>query len=156
MNLLIMRHGEAEPYAGETTDASRSLTDRGVEYVHQVGVRLAEFDRNRSKLDVLLVSPFLRTQQTADIVADNLGSDPKRKTCDWLLSESSVEYANRQLDQMFTEAELETALIVSHMPFVSLLSEFLTGSRLIFQPGSVALVEFDVIGREQGACSWIT
>jgi phosphohistidine phosphatase len=154
MNLMIMRHGEAEPYAGETTDASRSLTNFGREYVHKVAQELVKAGANRGEIDLILVSPYLRTQQTADIVMDNLGQKPLRKTCNWLLSESSVQTACEELEAI-RYLNPDNILIVSHMPLVSLLLEYLSGDRLALGPANVALVELEYFEREQGVCSWI-
>ncbi len=146
MNLLIMRHGEAEPYASEYKDESRPLTDHGRKQVRAKSQAIAAYDPK-----MLLASPFLRTQQTADIIEASLERHAERTACDWIRSESSVESAIFELNQLQAEA----LLLVSHMPFVSMLVEYLTGARIGFRPADVALVTMDYVGREQGEFQWV-
>ena len=147
VKLLIMRHGEAKPFGGQFEDDRRPLTRRGSQLLEPVANKLAQFEP-----ELILVSPFLRTQQTADIVTEQLPNAYQRKNCDWLLSESPVEQAVLQLDKLVEDK----VLMVSHMPFVSLLVEYLTGQSLGFRPGDVVQLEFDFVGRGQGECHWIT
>jgi phosphohistidine phosphatase len=59
MQLILVRHGEAEPY--QSDDAGRSLTTRGVAQAHSTAQQvLAKYHP-----DLLVVSPYKRAQQTA-------------------------------------------------------------------------------------------
>ncbi len=68
----IMRHGEAESnvrgIVSYATGAVTPLTPKGVEQVKK-----AAQDLKDTKIDLIYVSPFLRTRQTADIVAEVIG-----------------------------------------------------------------------------------
>jgi phosphohistidine phosphatase len=69
MNLAIIRHGKAERYSESGSDRDRALTGRGrrqVEYLARC------FDRGQTGPDLIFASPFLRTQQTATILAEAL------------------------------------------------------------------------------------
>ena len=67
MLLLLMRHGEAENRAYE--DSERALTDYGRKEVSMTAARLGA---ERMSVDSIVVSPFLRARQTADIVVTAL------------------------------------------------------------------------------------
>ena len=66
MTLWLLRHGEAEARA--RSDAERPLTERGRKEVRRCAERL----RGRP-LQYILASPYLRAQQTAEIVREVLG-----------------------------------------------------------------------------------
>ena len=57
--ILIMRHGEATPMQAD--DAARQLTETG----HQEASRMGQWLATHHKPDALLVSPYIRAQQTA-------------------------------------------------------------------------------------------
>ncbi|WP_300730745.1 phosphohistidine phosphatase SixA [Pseudomonas sp.] len=105
MKLWVMRHGEAEPRAA--TDAQRELTAHGREQV----LRSAAFLKGQP-LDAILVSPYVRAQQTAKLVRDALGFKPALVTVPWLTPDSDPGVALRELP------EAGNTLLVSHQPFV--------------------------------------
>ncbi len=119
MQLLILRHGKAEPMLGD--DAARELTDRGREQVAQIfEVRADELARVRS----IWASPFVRTQQTAQIVADRLGLPVKAEPL--LIGDTSPQQVLDALQQQAEEAF--PLLLVSHQPLVGSLVNGLCGS----------------------------
>ena len=60
MDLILIRHAEAEPADGKA-DAARQLTDRG----HQHAARLAEALAKHFRPAVVVSSPYIRAVQTA-------------------------------------------------------------------------------------------
>ena len=70
--LILMRHAQAEPAAIDGADHERALSDTG----RREALRAAQQLRAMTSLpDRVLVSPSLRTRQTADIVCGALGQD---------------------------------------------------------------------------------
>lgn len=65
-----MRHGPAEDYASSGRDFDRALTPSGRDRVRAVAKKLREMDEAPK---VVVSSPLVRAQQTADIVARELG-----------------------------------------------------------------------------------
>lgn len=59
MQLILVRHGEAEPY--QVNDAIRNLTVRGVAQAHSTASQVLE----KYQPDLLVASPYFRAQQTA-------------------------------------------------------------------------------------------
>lgn len=69
----VMRHGEAEHnvqnVANSNNDSPSNLTEKGKEEATKAASEL-------NNIDLILVSPLIRTQQTATIVAEKLGLSP--------------------------------------------------------------------------------
>ena len=65
MELYIIRHGIAADGSQYSRDEERPLTDEGQEKTRKVAKRL--YDLN-VRLDVILTSPLVRAQQTAEIL----------------------------------------------------------------------------------------
>lgn len=61
MKIYIMRHGEAQQFA--PSDAQRALTDRG-RHESEAVARACANQRGVKGFDLVLVSPYLRAQQT--------------------------------------------------------------------------------------------
>ncbi len=76
-NILVMRHGEIESNKNNLISADitkpEGLTDDGKKQVK----KSAESLKNK-KIDLVFISPFFRTKETAKIVADVLGLKPEQ------------------------------------------------------------------------------
>ncbi|MBI4970851.1 MAG: phosphohistidine phosphatase SixA [Candidatus Omnitrophica bacterium] len=127
MELFILRHAIAEnPGPKFRTDSQRPLTDEGIQKMKDVAKGMLAMDLS---FDLILTSPYLRTRQTADIVANifdlkkkvavtenlaSIGGDPKR-----LVSEIDKHYKSRK-----------SILIVGHEPYLSgLISMLMLGNK---------------------------
>lgn len=110
MKLWILRHGEAEPRAN--SDAERRLTSHGREQVlYSAALLLGQ------PLQAILVSPYVRAQQTAALVQETLDFPQPLRTVAWLTPESSVREAITELERL----GFEHVLLVSHQPLVGAL-----------------------------------
>ncbi|CDZ93650.1 phosphohistidine phosphatase SixA [Pseudomonas saudiphocaensis] len=118
MKLWLLRHGEAEPRA--RTDAERNLNDAGKLEVRDSAAHL----RGR-ELQVILVSPYNRAQQTAEIVRQELGFSGEVETVPWLTPESDPGDALLYLGRR-SEKEI---LLVTHQPLVGVLGDLLINGR---------------------------
>ncbi len=114
MKLWLLRHGEAEPRA--RTDAERNLTEAG-----RLEVQSSASHLKGQPLDAILVSPYQRAQQTAEIVRQVLGFSGLVETVPWLTPESDPKDAMLYLDRR-SEQNL---LLVTHQPFVGVLGGWL-------------------------------
>lgn len=132
MKVWILRHGEAQPHARR--DAERELTAHGREQVLHSAARLIG-----QPLDCILVSPYVRAQQTAELVRKALGFTSELITVPWLTPESEPRDAVSKL------ADSGNVLLVSHQPFVGeLISLLLHGHLRQPQPMQTAsLVELE-------------
>lgn len=117
MKLVLMRHAEAVAVAG--SDAERALTPRGLEQARETAQWLQQQLPVAASLQVFS-SPYLRARQTGSIVAEVLQQP--------LLALSHVtpdDDARVALGAIEEAATAETVIVVTHMPLVASLSQWL-------------------------------
>ncbi len=73
MELILMRHAETESGASYAEDSLRPLTENGRNIQSLVGQNMRNLNIHP---DLVLCSPRLRAQQTAEITVDELEVDP--------------------------------------------------------------------------------
>ena len=112
MKVWILRHGEAEGHA--PTDAERNLTEHGRAEVLRSAAHLIG-----QPLGAIIASPYVRAQQTAQLVRDVLGFQPEIRTVPWLTPDGDVQRVLEKLDSD------DDVLLVSHQPLVGNLISFL-------------------------------
>ncbi|NAX23360.1 phosphohistidine phosphatase SixA, partial [Vibrio sp. V39_P1S14PM300] len=110
MKIFIMRHGEAEHFAA--SDAERALTTRGIS--ESVAVARACNEQGITEFDKVLISPYLRAQQTWQQI------QPMFKTSAISTSEDITPYGQSDLvfDYLCALIEVEqpqSVLLVSHL-----------------------------------------
>lgn len=115
MRLIIMRHAEAEP--NFLNDDERQLTATGLSQARGQGKLLSEL---LGSVDIMAVSPLVRTQQTADCLAEYVDIE-KRLRVPELVHSRTAEEAEKKIATL----SCETLLIVSHMPLVASLESYL-------------------------------
>ncbi len=132
MILVLLRHGEASFEAA--SDRLRTLTIDGeldvcastTSYLNH-RIRLSGVDALQP---TLLVSPYLRAQQTADLVGKTLTSNELQfysQSGDWLTPETPVEDCIRMLQRLEGDG-LNELWLISHNPLLStLLSQLVDG-----------------------------
>ncbi|MCF6193881.1 MAG: histidine phosphatase family protein [Kangiellaceae bacterium] len=136
-NLWIMRHGLAvEQFE---TDFSRALSKTGELQADNVAEQLLAA---KSSLPTeMLVSPFARTISTANIVHRKLALKNSYKTDEML-----VHFADHKiLGDFLLASEYQHLLIVSHMPIVARLCQYLAPACEIygFQTAQVVRLDFE-------------
>lgn len=112
MKVWILRHGQAEGHA--PTDAERNLTEHGRAEVLRSAAHLIG-----QPLGAIIASPYVRAQQTAQLVHEALGFQPEIRTVPWLTPDGDVQQVLEKLD---TDDDV---LLVSHQPLVGSLISFL-------------------------------
>ena len=112
MKVWILRHGEAQAHA--RTDAERNLTEHGRAEVLRSAAHLIG-----QPLGAIIASPYVRAQQTAQLVRDVLGFQPEIRTVPWLTPDGDVQRVLEKLDSD------DDVLLVSHQPLVGSLISFL-------------------------------
>lgn len=143
--ILVMRHGDAARRAA--TDAERPLTDRGREEVAANAAHLP------ADIDLFLVSPYVRAQQTAAIAAEIAKIGVNSETLD-LITPSGIP---RHVDEWLQSRDWCKALLVAHQPFVGQFVEYLTeGSCYNFPTAGIVSVTLETLGRGMGRYTWLT
>jgi phosphohistidine phosphatase len=109
MKIIIMRHGEAAHEAGR--DDLRPLTEKG----RKQSTRMAEWVLNQlPRIDRVLVSPFLRAQQTWETVRLSLPTPANIEEVHDLVPYGRSEVVSDYLRAL----DDEYVLIISHLPLV--------------------------------------
>jgi phosphohistidine phosphatase len=136
MKLWILRHGEAQNRA--RTDAERELTDNGRAEVLSSAASLMG-----QPLRWIIASPYVRAQQTAELVRQALGFSEAVATVPWLTPDSDPRKVLDNLDLYASD----NVLVVSHQPLVgSLIGLAVHGSLQQAEPmhtASLAELEAD-------------
>lgn len=152
MKLFILRHGDAEVYA--STDDQRQLTTRGRQKVTETAKK---YTQELCSVSNILVSPYLRAQQTADIVMSSLSSENTTQatefsvsTVDFITPNIAPQTAINALFSRQEQAPDDNVLLVSHQPLVGYLIDAFCqrqpGRRgYPMSPASMACLEMDVI-----------
>ncbi|MGM3425084.1 phosphohistidine phosphatase SixA [Pseudomonas benzopyrenica] len=114
MKLWLLRHGEAEARA--SSDELRELTMAGRAEVLRSALQL-----QGAQLRLILASPYVRAQQTAALVQQQLGWPGEVRSASWATPDGEPERALSELERLGAE-EL---LLVTHNPFVAELAGWL-------------------------------
>lgn len=153
MKLFILRHGDAEVYA--SSDDKRQLTTQGRRNVTETAKKYTQELRAVSNI---FVSPYVRAQQTADIVASSFSSENTAQanafsmaTVDFITPNAPPQTAINELFSWQEQMPSGDILLISHQPLVGyLISLFCQrkpnfGGGYPMSPASMACLEMDVI-----------
>jgi len=150
MKIVIMRHGEAETFA--QSDAERALTSFGRSASRDVAQRCSL--QGISQFDKVLVSPYLRAQQTWQELEDIF--DAKEVS----LSEDITPYGDSAMVADYLQALIEleqpeSILLVSHLPLVGYLTADLVVDVAppMFPTSGMICIEYDA-QKQRGDILW--
>ncbi|MDD0996316.1 phosphohistidine phosphatase SixA [Pseudomonas sp. TNT2022 ID1044] len=114
MKLWVLRHGEAVPHGSRSHDSERELTEHGRQEVLSSAAKLIG-----QPLTAIYASPYLRAQQTAQLVREALGFEPEIRTVEWLTPDTDPDKVAEQM------VAVSDVLLVSHNPLVGNLLSYL-------------------------------
>ncbi|GHG68275.1 phosphohistidine phosphatase [Alishewanella longhuensis] len=139
INVVIMRHGEAQPLAA--TDSQRTLTEHGRHEVQQMALWFSEA---YPAFDYVWVSPYVRARETAALMLERLPQGAKLEVLPELVPEASAVKLQQRLDLLLAAEPDARVLMVSHMPLVSFLVEAFTmpGQAPIFSTASLCCIGY--------------
>lgn len=123
MQLYLMRHGEAGFDA--SVDSQRTLTDLGQREVMHMGARLSQ---ELSRCDLVLVSPYVRAQQSWICLKAVLPDEVQVATLDELVPNADPALSHDVIAAYAETHGAERVLAVAHMPLLAyLVREFVPG-----------------------------
>lgn len=133
MNLYILRHAIAieRGTPGYENDSKRPLTPQGRKKMQRNALGMKAFGLS---FDIILCSPYIRTQQTAAIVIDVFRINKERMTLtENLIPEASFESLMSQINAY--DGKKKNILLVGHEPALGgLIAFFLTGKKNLSLP----------------------
>lgn len=145
MNIYIMRHGQAEMMA--SSDAERALTSLGRLESEKMAAYLADRDVT---FDAILLSPYLRAQQTWASVRPFFPPVSSVQTIAFLTPGGSARKSVNEILAL-QAAGIKNLLMVSHLPLVGYIVGELAPAAGVpaFATSSVGHVELDDNGFAQ-------
>lgn len=120
MNLYVMRHGLAEPARGKP-DQERCLLAEGEAQILSVANQMLACAQEMP-VDLIIASPYVRTQQSAMIFNKVINSPHSVLTSALVVPEGDAGKVANYLSQFSNK----NVLLISHMPLVSYLIGYLT------------------------------
>ncbi|AUI86641.1 phosphohistidine phosphatase SixA [Vibrio azureus] len=140
MKIFILRHGEAEHFAD--SDEERPLTPKGRTDSTAVA-RLCK-EKGFAQFDKVLVSPYLRAQQTWQEISTYF-SAKSIDTCDDITPYGQSDQVFDFVNALIDVENLQSILLVSHLPLVGYLtSEFVKKmTPPMFPTSGLICIEFD-------------
>lgn len=144
MRLFLVRHGLATWSSWGGADAERPLNPEGRRLLQAEGARLAQLGL---KPDLILHSPFVRAQQTAEIIAEALGVLDRVQACDRLRPGFNPSEMKKLLREYASREEL---MLVGHAPDMAEVIKGLTSGEVKLKEGAVALVKVEELDKDPG------
>ncbi|HOK05473.1 MAG TPA: histidine phosphatase family protein [Victivallales bacterium] len=116
MLLMLMRTVEAENFSGEIRDSERSITESGrgdaayaAEFMKALGL----------EPKVIICSPFKRTVETAQTLADNLDDPPPVQIAHSIMPGAGLDEILKAIKSRVECSEEDWILAVCHEPDIS-------------------------------------
>ncbi len=122
MELFLLRHGHAETEAPK--DSLRELSARGKLEVRDA---IESNIDSLSALDQIIVSPYVRAQQSAQVVLSLLDSVSKTDS-DLLLPNGDPRALIQYLHGLYHKSDATSILLVGHQPLLGILLDTLVGA----------------------------
>lgn len=145
LDLIFLRHGQADWPDWKGSDDDRPLTDEGKKETHQVAAFLANLGITPKKI---FTSPLPRASQTAEIAAEHLKAPLQTSAC------LSKGFNVRKLSQLLDEGKIDNVMLVGHEPDFSNVIEELTGGDVKLRKSGVARLRLDR-DKMQGQLHWL-
>ena len=143
MKIFVMRHGDA--HLAASSDMQRPLSPIGESEAAHATAWLREFYfAEHPNIDYAMVSPYLRTKQTLTKITEQFTVTRTEYTRD-IIPSASAAIAHDYMDTVLSlHPEINSVLLVAHMPFVSYFVESLTQlTPPLFATASIAVIEYD-------------
>ncbi len=140
--LYLIRHGIAEERGDAwPDDTKRPLTDEGMSRLRKAARALA---RIGVSFDVVLTSPLVRAQQTAEIVASAFSPKPPIVNVEALAPDGSTAATLAELEKHSKRTRIA---IVGHEPAIGELGSRLVGMRvdMQFKKGAIARIDVEML-----------
>ncbi|WP_394243428.1 phosphohistidine phosphatase SixA [Vibrio astriarenae] len=144
MKVIIMRHGEAEMFA--SSDAERQLTPNGVDKNLAAADQLVA--QGIVNIDKVLVSPYVRAQQTWDNIGHKFDAR-SIETFDDITPYGDADDVFEYVCALADAEALDSVMLVSHLPLVSYMTSVFASNTTppMFVTSGVAVVDFDLTKR---------
>jgi phosphohistidine phosphatase len=152
MNLYLIRHAIAEEESPSGEDSQRELTDKGAKKMRLIAKGLRTLG---VEFDLILTSPYIRAQQTAEILAD-VFKKKQVTLSENLTPASDVNLLLAEINEKYT---VDSLAIVGHEPYLSALVSLLTAGgtavEMTFKKGVCHLSTDDLHHSRKATLEWL-
>lgn len=136
LDIVLVRHGDAEPRQPGVEDRFRKLTPEGISALKRAYP--ATFSLVRcAPLMQMWVSSAERARQTASIIQSVTGVE------ELVLSQILMNQDIDEFVRALSETDLDVVIAVGHIPSQERVCERLCGVKLAFAPGAAACIRID-------------
>lgn len=143
MQIIFMRHGEAVYKAAN--DGVRPLNELGKRQAFSTGEQLKTW-LGSHQIDKILVSPYLRAQQTMEQVIQAAGLQAPIEEIDGLRPACNA----RDALEVIGDKAGECTLVVCHMSIVAFMVSILTGEEPVgFELAEARVLDMPVVAADQ-------
>lgn len=141
MNLYLIRHAIAEEENASGEDSQRELTDKGAKKMRLIAKGLRTLG---IEFDIILTSPYIRAQQTAEILADVFKMKKSVSVSENLTPMGDPDLLLAEINEKYT---VNSLAIVGHEPYLSTLVSLLTADgapvEMTFKKGGICYLSTD-------------
>lgn len=135
--LYILRHGEKDLSNPNTDDYDIKLTQKGL---NDIKILAQKLKQNNIKPDLIVSSPAVRTQQTADIIAQELNYKKSIMYNEVLYQ----AFVNELIESItYTFDDVQSLMIIGHNPSLTALGITLAGLKDKIEMSELIKIEFD-------------
>jgi phosphohistidine phosphatase len=145
LDLIFLRHGQADWPNWKGSDDERPLTEEGEKETHEVAAFLAKLGVKPQKI---FTSPLPRAAQTAQIAAEHLKAPSVTSGC------LAPGFSVRKLSQLLDEEKIDNVVLVGHEPDFSCVIAKLTGGDVKLKKSGVARLRLDR-DKMKGQLHWL-
>ncbi|GAB4402426.1 MAG: phosphohistidine phosphatase SixA [Anaerolineales bacterium] len=154
MNLYLIRHAIAEEESSSGEDSQRALTEKGAKKMRQIAKGLKALG---VEFDAILTSPYLRAEQTANILGDVFKMKKKVFASENLVPMGDVDLLLAEINEKYTVGCLA---IVGHEPYLSTFVSLLVAGgspvEMTFKKGGVChLTTDDLHHTRKATLEWL-
>ncbi|MGQ9733090.1 MAG: phosphohistidine phosphatase SixA [Candidatus Zipacnadales bacterium] len=149
MKLLFFRHGKAEQFAANGSDAGRRLTEQGR---NDSTLTARAVLHSGIKPEWIVHSPLIRAQETAVLAAELL--KPPRGLCEDRRLACGAGMA--EVKAIVEEYGGQCLMLVGHNPdFSCLVGQLIGGAQIDMKTAAIACVELTAVEPGAGVLEWL-
>jgi phosphohistidine phosphatase len=149
MELIFLRHGDAEDVGPDGSDFGRRLTPRGEAETECVARLLLNAGVLPQRI---ITSPLVRAQETAAVVARGVGPEAVVQADERLKSGAGV----KEIEAIAADHPFERLLLVGHEPDLShTVGALIGGGRVEVKKSGAACVSLTALEKGAGELRWL-
>jgi len=149
VEVVLMRHGKAEPRSNAKADFERELTSIGRKKTKQAARGLANCLYIGRDIQIW-TSPAMRAVQTAEILREGFGKKVKVAVID-ALADGRLEDLQSEWSKI---PALDVLIVVGHEPMISEWTAKMSNAALVFGPASAASILLENAELNVGSLAW--